>query len=72
MSLLEPIMNGVVAVTNAVGLTEPASAETKAARLATCNACIVTKGATCGVCGCVLSAKAALQNEKCPLNKWEV
>lgn len=71
MSILAPLMNGVVAATNAAGLTVPASVETKAARLAVCAACIVTKGETCGVCGCVLSAKASLQNEKCPLNKWD-
>lgn len=68
---LVPIMNGVVAATNAVGLTDPASAETKAARLAVCEACLFSKGKTCGACGCVLSAKAALQNQKCPLGKWD-
>lgn len=69
-SVLAPVVNAAVAATNAVGLTTPASAETRAARRAICNSCVRSKGETCGVCGCVLSAKAALQNEKCPLNKW--
>jgi hypothetical protein len=70
MSILPPIMNAVVAVTNAVGLTTPASAETKAARLAICQTCTAAGQGTCGLCGCVLTAKAAIQTERCPAGKW--
>lgn len=44
-------------------------------RLAVCNACphvIKVTGAIwqCGICTCVVQAKAGLENEKCPKNLW--
>ena len=44
-------------------------------RIAICNKChskehIDIIGDICGVCGCVLSAKARVKDEQCELNKW--
>jgi hypothetical protein len=69
-----PIITGMVgravAVTNAVGITVESSDELKTSRLAICDTCDKKGSAVCGVCGCVLSAKAALKNSSCPLGKW--
>lgn len=35
-------------------------------RLLLCHACKLRKGYFCGVCGCVLVAKAELEEEHCP------
>lgn len=40
-------------------------------RLKVCAKCIHRKGFLCGLCGCVLQAKARLIDEKCPANKWK-
>lgn len=40
-------------------------------RLAICAPCIHRKGVLCGLCGCVLQAKARLIEENCPANKWK-
>ena len=44
-------------------------------RIAVCKKCdsiwhIDTLGDICAECGCVLSAKARVKDEKCELNKW--
>ena len=44
-------------------------------RIAICMKCnskthIVIIGDICDECGCVLSAKARVEDEKCELNKW--
>jgi len=39
-------------------------------RLATCDACEFRTGGTCGDCGCPLAAKAARDDESCPLGRW--
>jgi rRNA maturation endonuclease Nob1 len=44
-------------------------------RMKQCRECseilYLTKNVTeCNVCGCILSAKARVEDEKCPLNKW--
>ena len=44
-------------------------------RRATCNQCescvqVDMLGDICDECGCVLSAKARVKDEKCVLNKW--
>ncbi len=43
-------------------------------RLAICTKCELRKGFFCGVCGCVLNAKARLEDESCPHpdgDKWK-
>ena len=35
-------------------------------RLDSCKFCRYRKGLTCGICGCVLQAKARLESEECP------
>lgn len=40
-------------------------------RLAECAGCEFRKGMTCGLCGCVLQAKARLKEEHCPIYLWE-
>ena len=32
--------------------------------------CKLLKPARCGVCGCIISIKASIKKEKCPLGKW--
>lgn len=44
-------------------------------RIAVCNKCnskvhIDILGDICNECGCVLAAKARVEDEKCELNKW--
>ena len=44
-------------------------------RIAICNKCkskrhIDMLGDICDICGCVLSAKARVEDEQCELNKW--
>lgn len=44
-------------------------------RIAICNKCnarthIDIVGDICDICGCVLSAKARVEDEQCELNKW--
>lgn len=50
------------------------SAEIKAERLATCNACPAKTTFLgfdqCGECKCFIIFKASFKNSKCPLQKW--
>lgn len=39
-------------------------------RLAICDRCSYRKGYFCGKCGCVLAAKAEVEDEKCPVGQW--
>ena len=44
-------------------------------RIAICNKCnerihIDMLGDICDICGCVLAAKARVEDEQCELNKW--
>ena len=44
-------------------------------RIAICNKCskkthVDMLGDICGECGCVLDAKARVEDERCELNKW--
>jgi len=44
-------------------------------RLTICNGCPHKESkflapTQCGLCGCVLKIKAALENESCPAGKW--
>jgi hypothetical protein len=39
-------------------------------RLSVCNDCTKRLGFICGVCGCVLTAKTKVVNEKCPIGEW--
>lgn len=41
-----------------------------AERLQVCAHCDFRKGTLCGICGCVLEAKARLKEEDCPLGQW--
>lgn len=47
-----------------------ASPETQEAREAICEPCEFRDGEQCGVCGCFLAAKTALNTERCPKRKW--
>lgn len=45
-------------------------------RIAICNQCdsklqLTPKESICKECGCVLSAKCRVKDEKCVLNKWQ-
>jgi len=40
-------------------------------RLVYCAVCPHRKGFTCGVCSCVLKAKARLPEETCPKGVWK-
>lgn len=39
-------------------------------RLKNCIPCPERDGMVCGICSCVLQAKARIPHEKCPLYKW--
>lgn len=39
-------------------------------RIKVCFACSERRGIFCGECGCELHAKAEIEEEECPLNKW--
>lgn len=39
-------------------------------RLAICTTCDQHTGTRCRVCGCITAAKAWLQHERCPFDKW--
>lgn len=39
-------------------------------RLAICDKCQYRKGYKCGLCHCVLAAKAEVEEEECPAKKW--
>lgn len=41
-------------------------------RLAKCSMCYFRNGMTCGICHCVLQAKARIEGEECPKGKWPV
>lgn len=40
-------------------------------RLSVCAVCPIRKGMLCGDCGCVLQAKARLEEEVCPKGFWK-
>lgn len=43
-------------------------------RLVECSFCEHRIGSTCGICGCLISLKARLEDEQCPDpegNRWE-
>lgn len=39
-------------------------------RLKICTDCSSRKGMTCNLCGCNLNAKARVEEDECPLDKW--
>lgn len=39
-------------------------------RLKICAGCEFRKGIVCGICSCVLQAKARLPEEGCPAHRW--
>ena len=41
-------------------------------RIETCNTCEHRKGSKCGLCGCIIAAKARMETSKCPDNppRW--
>lgn len=45
---------------------------TRISKCKTCDSCIHIElvGDICDECGCILSAKARVKDEKCKLNKW--
>lgn len=45
-------------------------AEVREKRLEICNECPELLAGICKKCGCVMSAKTALENAYCPLRKW--
>jgi hypothetical protein len=47
-----------------------ASAQEQSRRLALCQACFFLVQDRCGKCGCPVKAKAAWQEQRCPLGKW--
>lgn len=52
-----------------IGKRVPVAAFDK--RIKICEACpSLTFKAFCGVCGCLVSEKADMADEKCPLGKW--
>lgn len=40
-------------------------------RLEICKQCELRKGFVCGECGCVLAAKVEVEDEECPVGKWQ-
>lgn len=47
-----------------------ATQETKNNRRNICNNCESRKAFLCSECGCIIRAKTAVDNEKCPIQKW--
>ncbi len=47
-----------------------ANQDTKDNRRNICNDCESRKAFLCGECGCIIRAKSAIANEKCPIGKW--
>lgn len=43
---------------------------TKDNRRNICNDCPSRRSILCGQCGCIIRAKTAIDNEKCPIGKW--
>jgi len=39
-------------------------------RLSICVDCVHMKAGMCSLCGCLLQAKARIEDEICPANKW--
>lgn len=39
-------------------------------RLSICVECPYMQSGVCGKCGCVLQAKARIEEEECPDNRW--
>lgn len=39
-------------------------------RLKVCASCMFREGMICGICSCVLQAKARLPEESCPAHRW--
>lgn len=57
------------AVKAAKALTMPETPESQA-RLEVCKGCDQWTGKSCKVCGCFVSLKVKIPEEKCPLGKW--
>lgn len=51
-----------------------ASGELQAARLEICNSCefLFQPTSQCTKCGCFVTIKSAINQARCPLNKWPV
>jgi hypothetical protein len=45
--------------------------EKRKIRLQICDTCEMNKLGVCKKCGCILSLKTMLANEKCPIGKWD-
>jgi hypothetical protein len=57
------------AVNAAKALTKPETPESQA-RLGVCKGCEEWTGKSCKVCGCFVSLKVRIPEEKCPKGKW--
>jgi hypothetical protein len=57
------------AVKAAKALTKPETPESQA-RLGVCKGCDQWTGKSCKICGCFVSLKVRIPEEKCPLGKW--
>ncbi len=70
-SLAERTWNFTQAITGFVadGCTM-VSREQYQERLTVCDWCEQREGNFCLACGCLLSAKAAMRSEECPLGRW--
>lgn len=54
-----------------LGYISPELHELSVKRLTTCFQCPhLTRHKTCGLCGCVVSAKSLVYTETCPDNRW--
>jgi hypothetical protein len=74
-SLLDKVASVTKAVVKHVASGLPSIPDLeKQRRLDICGKCVHNDGGTCRVCGCVLSVKTSLPNEKCPLPspRWDV
>lgn len=70
VSKLQKFKYGVKGITKATLGLGLASEQEIDARRAICNSCEYRKGKMCGSCGCLLSAKTKLAEEKCPMGFW--
>jgi len=74
-SILTQITNAGKSIINAaLSGFETVPPNIKAARLQICEKCpsYEPESGKCRECGCVMSIKASLSAEKCPLNEWSV
>ena len=70
VSRIEKLRKGVVGIAKAtlgIGLASEFEIE---ARRSICEVCEFRQGGSCGACGCYISPKTKLAEEKCPKGFW--